>query len=148
MANQTTITSLANIFLSWKLILAAVVIEITIRYVCIGMRPGLRRIHGPFAAGLSDFDRVWSCMKGNQMQYHLRLHEKYGSLVRVGPNHVSVADVSANPLLYGIASKFHKSNFYSLLISRRQLVLLRRRSLSEMKRSTERLRGRLQVRTR
>ena len=42
------------------------------------------------------------------MKYHLKLHEKYGSLVRIGPNHVSFSDASLIPQIYSISSKFHK----------------------------------------
>ena len=42
------------------------------------------------------------------MNYHLKLHEKYGSLVRIGPSHVSFADSSLIPLVYDIKSRFYK----------------------------------------
>ena len=42
------------------------------------------------------------------MDHHLRLHEKYGSLVRVGPNHVSFSDASLIQQVYGITTKFYK----------------------------------------
>ena len=71
-------------------------------------QPGLRNLQGPFLASFSNIDRVWSCAKGLQMNYHLKLHEKYGSLVRIGPNHVSFADCSLIPLVYDIKSKFVK----------------------------------------
>jgi cytochrome P450 len=48
------------------------------------------------------------------MNYHLALHAKYGRLVRVGPNHVSVSDGNAIQQLYSISTKFVKSEFYSL----------------------------------
>lgn len=48
------------------------------------------------------------------MDYHLALHAKYGRLVRVGPNHVSVSDGNAIQQLYSISTKFTKSDFYSL----------------------------------
>lgn len=47
------------------------------------------------------------------MNYHLKLHEQYGPLVRVGPNHVSISDASCIPVLYGINNKFWKSDFYA-----------------------------------
>ena len=34
--------------------------------------------------------------------------------MRVGPNHVSVADASVVPLVYSITTKFYKSDFYRL----------------------------------
>ncbi|GIZ40796.1 hypothetical protein CKM354_000412000 [Cercospora kikuchii] len=46
------------------------------------------------------------------MEYHLQLHKKYGKLVRIGPNHVMFSDAALIPPVYGIGSKFMKSNFY------------------------------------
>lgn len=76
--------------------------------------PGLRRIPGPWHATISDFDRLRSCASGLQMYHHLRLHEKYGPLVRIGPNHVSFADTELIPIVYSIGSRFYKSDFYSI----------------------------------
>lgn len=77
-------------------------------------RAGLRRIPGPFLASISNLDRVWSCLAGEQMNYHLKLHEKYGPLVRIGPRHVSFSDGSLIPMVYGINTRFWKSEFYDM----------------------------------
>ncbi|KAK0257084.1 hypothetical protein LTS09_007989 [Friedmanniomyces endolithicus] len=45
---------------------------------------------------------------GLQMKYHLKLHERYGPLVRIGPKHISFSDSSLIPQIYGITSKFWK----------------------------------------
>ncbi|KAK1021542.1 hypothetical protein LTR33_018430, partial [Friedmanniomyces endolithicus] len=63
---------------------------------------------------MSDADRIWSCATGMQMNYHLKLHERYGSLVRIGPKHISFSDSSLIPQIYGITSKFWKSDFYKM----------------------------------
>jgi cytochrome P450 len=76
--------------------------------------PGLRSIPGPFLASISHLDRIWSLIAGQQMNYHLRLHDKYGPLVRVGPNHVSFSDGSLIPMVYGINTRFWKSRFYDM----------------------------------
>ncbi|KAK5112116.1 hypothetical protein LTR62_004459 [Meristemomyces frigidus] len=81
----------------------------TIRY-----RPGLRSIPGPFLATISNLDRLWSCATGHQMLYHLALHQKYGPLVRVGPHHVSFSAGALIPQIYGVATKFVKSDFYKM----------------------------------
>lgn len=77
-------------------------------------RAGLRSIPGPFLASISNLDRLWSCFTGQQMSYHLRLHEKYGPLVRIGPKHVSFSDGSLIPTVYGISTRFWKSEFYDM----------------------------------
>ena len=77
-------------------------------------RAGLRSIPGPFLASISNLDRLWSCCSGEQMNYHLKLHDKYGPLVRVGPKHVSFSDSSLIPTVYGISTRFWKSEFYDM----------------------------------
>jgi hypothetical protein len=77
-------------------------------------RTGLRDIPGPWLASMSNLDRLISCAKGMQMDYHIRLHEKYGPLVRIGPSHVSISDGSLIPQIYGITSRFYKSDFYAM----------------------------------
>ncbi|KAL2859238.1 cytochrome P450 [Aspergillus pseudodeflectus] len=44
-----------------------------------------------------------------------KVHEKYGPIVRVGPNEVSVADPNMIPVIYGIGSKFTKTPFYDTM---------------------------------
>jgi hypothetical protein len=75
-------------------------------------RPGLRDIPGPWLASFSYLDRLWSCIAGLQMEYHLKLHDIYGPLVRVGPKHVSFSQPSIIPQVYGIGTGFVKSDFY------------------------------------
>jgi hypothetical protein len=43
------------------------------------------------------------------MNHHLRLHEQYGPLVRVGPQRVSFSDATLLTLAYGITTEFHTS---------------------------------------
>lgn len=52
----------------------------------------------------------------------MHLHSKYGSLVRVGPNEVSVSDLAAIKAIYGPGTKFRKSDWYSVWQGHRKLV--------------------------
>lgn len=45
---------------------------------------------------------------GNGPAEYRKLHQQYGPIVRVGPNHVAVSDPSAIPIIYGLGSKFMK----------------------------------------
>ena len=93
--------------------IAAGLTLISIGYmVSIKYRPGLKSIPGPVLASVSDLDRMLSCANGRQMEYHLDLHRRFGPLVRVGPNSVMFSDASLIPQVYGIASKYMKSDFY------------------------------------
>ena len=76
---------------------------IRIRY-----RAGLRQVPGPFFASFLPLDRVLSSARGHQYAHHITLHEKHGSQVRVGPNHVSISNPDAISVIYGISTKFYK----------------------------------------
>lgn len=72
------------------------------------LKPGLRNIPGPL---LAKFTGLWKANMSFQGQAHVvagKLHEKYGNIVRVGPNHVSVSDPTAFPRIYGIRDEFIK----------------------------------------
>lgn len=73
-------------------------------------RAGLRQIPGPVAARFSGLYRASLVYGGKAPYQYRRLHEKYGPIVRVGPNHVSVSDPSAVPQIYGIGSNYLKAS--------------------------------------
>jgi cytochrome P450 len=99
--------------LSWSALLAcSFVLVLFVRLLQIRYRHDLRKIPGPFLASFSNIDRIWSVARKDQMKYHISLHRKYGPLVRVGPNHVSISDSNAIQQIYSISTKFTKSDFY------------------------------------
>jgi len=99
--------------LSWPALLASsFIIILFVRALQSRYRHDLRKLPGPFLASFSNIDRIWSVLREDQMDYHLSLHRKYGRLVRVGPNHVAVSDGNAISQIYGITTKFIKSDFY------------------------------------
>ncbi|UKZ66518.1 uncharacterized protein TrAtP1_007692 [Trichoderma atroviride] len=75
-------------------------------------KPGLRELPGPKIASWTRLWRVWAVLSGNYPVKFRQLHEKHGKLVRVGPNHISVADPAAIPKIYGFNNKYLKSDFY------------------------------------
>ncbi|KAJ5543407.1 cytochrome P450 [Penicillium sp. DV-2018c] len=94
------------------LILVSVLLFIIIQTTITALRPGLRSIPGPFIARFSCLYRPWKISKGNAPDFYLALHEKYGSIVRTGPNTVDISDPKAIPIIYRISSNFLKSPFY------------------------------------
>jgi benzoate 4-monooxygenase len=69
----------------------------------------LRDIPGPFFA---KFTRLWLLLQARQGKRYLSVdeaHKKYGKLVRIQPDHVSVADESAIQDIYGHGNGFLKS---------------------------------------
>ncbi|KAI1083675.1 cytochrome P450 oxidoreductase [Whalleya microplaca] len=75
---------------------------------------GLHRVPGPWLRSVSSLPRIWSVYRGFSHDDDLLLHRKYGSIVRLAPNTLSVSDPSEINTIYGIGTKFIKSSFYSL----------------------------------
>ncbi|KAG8795410.1 hypothetical protein FRC12_014894 [Ceratobasidium sp. 428] len=71
-----------------------------------------RRFSGPWLAGLTN---SWLSRVNNtgERSYVIHaLHEKYGKFVRIGPDHISIADPDALEAVYGHGNGLLKSNFY------------------------------------
>jgi hypothetical protein len=77
-------------------------------FVQIRYKKGLRQLPGPFLASISPLDRILTTASGHQFQDHIRYHERYGSMVRVGPKHISLSNAEHIPTIYGIATKYYK----------------------------------------
>jgi hypothetical protein len=68
----------------------------------------LRHIPGPFWAGITDLYRmnwVWTTRAHLKLQ---QCHERYGKVVRIGPNTVSFSDPVAIPEVYPVRAGLPK----------------------------------------
>ncbi|KAL1967106.1 hypothetical protein VTN77DRAFT_3630 [Rasamsonia byssochlamydoides] len=73
---------------------------------------GIHHLPGPRLAAYTDLWRLWVVWRRRPEQVHIALHEKYGSLVRLGPKAVSISDPEAIKTIYALNSGFVKSDFY------------------------------------
>jgi len=74
-------------------------------------------IPGPWIAKLS---YVWLARKaalGNRSGEVHELHRKYGKLVRIAPNHISIAEPEALYIIYAHVNGGSKSDFYDVFVS-------------------------------
>lgn len=73
----------------------------------------LAQYPGPFLASLTDLWQVYQYTTLRQ-PYHLTdLHERYGPIVRYGPDKISVTDESAIPIIYQKGARMMpKTEFY------------------------------------
>ncbi|CAE6539806.1 unnamed protein product, partial [Rhizoctonia solani] len=80
---------------------------------------GLRRstIAGPKLAALSNAWLAHVTSRGDRSQAVHELHRKYGKLVRIAPNHVSVADPKALVVIYAHGNGTLKTEFYDAFVS-------------------------------
>ncbi|KAI4845223.1 cytochrome P450 [Aureobasidium sp. EXF-8845] len=87
----------------------------------------LASVPGPFWASLT---RLWitkHSWDGDMHRTMIALHEKHGSIVRNGPNEVSIADLSAIKTIYGAGTRFRKSDWYSVWQGHRKFDLFAER---------------------
>ncbi|KAF8173778.1 cytochrome P450 oxidoreductase [Mycena galopus ATCC 62051] len=77
-------------------------------------RPHLSSIPGPPLAAYTGLWRLHDVWKGDAHHTAISLHKKYGPLVRIGPNHVSVDDLAEAQTIYDTKQTFIKSAFYPL----------------------------------
>ncbi|KAL8766518.1 MAG: hypothetical protein Q9209_006734 [Squamulea sp. 1 TL-2023] len=75
----------------------------------------LSHVPGPFLASLTNLVRLRWVLTRKAHHIHIDLHEKYGPLVRIGPNTVSVGDPREIRQIYGLTGEFVKSGFYPVL---------------------------------
>jgi benzoate 4-monooxygenase len=69
----------------------------------------LRKIPSPFPAQFSDLWLLSVCRRGKRYLVVDQVHKKLGPVVRIQPNHVSIADDEAIPIIYGHGNGFLKS---------------------------------------
>ena len=60
----------------------------------------IRDIPGPLLAAFSNLWLLYQCRRGRRYLAVDEAHKKYGPLVRIQPDHVSIADPSAIPVVY------------------------------------------------
>lgn len=92
--------------ISMWLLIAILVYLLFIRYLT-----GLRHIPGPFIASFSNWWKIKAAWQEQMPQRNIALHKKYGSLVRIGPNMISVDDPAAMNMIYGFKPIYQKASF-------------------------------------
>lgn len=98
-----TISSLLQEF--WPLIFPSVIVAYFLRNK---YGYGIHRYPGPFLAGFTDLWRFVDVYGRRSEKTFIELHEKYGDVVRIGPNVLSFADPKALKTIYGLNKGFKK----------------------------------------
>jgi len=89
----------------WSLV-ALVVLYYAVPYL---QRKELRSIPGPLAASFSNLWLLLQCRQGKRFLSVDAAHKKYGPMVRIQPDHVSVANADAIHAIYGHGNGFLKA---------------------------------------
>lgn len=97
----------------------------------------IRGIPGPFPAQFTNLWLMLQCRRGRRFLAVDAAHKKYGKLVRIQPDHVSVADDQAINAIYGHGNGFLKAEYYDAFVSiKRGLFNTRDRAEHSRKRKT------------
>lgn len=75
----------------------------------------LRHVPGPFPAKITELWRTRRYMLGNWHQDILDLHNRYGPIVRISPNEVSIVDKNALVSVFGHGKGTRKVSFMSII---------------------------------
>jgi hypothetical protein len=94
--------------LQWLALCGVVVLVYDVTRRILG---NLSRIPGPVAGRLSSLYRIWILLDGRGPINYAALHEKYGPVVRTGPNHVSLSDSTLIPVVYDFKNLYLKVCF-------------------------------------
>ncbi|KAL4748888.1 hypothetical protein BDW72DRAFT_214426 [Aspergillus terricola var. indicus] len=75
----------------------------------------LKHIDGPWRMRLSKFAHVWKQARYRNFEVLDALHERYGDVVRTGPNEVTVFGTEAYYKVYGKESRCTRAAYYDIL---------------------------------
>ncbi|KAJ5691997.1 hypothetical protein N7462_001420 [Penicillium macrosclerotiorum] len=74
----------------------------------------LRRVPGPTSFALTGARLSFEDYRGTRTRKIFSLHQKYGPVVRVGPNEISFNSLSSLRAIYGAGSGFERTEFYKM----------------------------------
>lgn len=98
--------AILSLFLSPWTLFGAAILFFAIPYFT--TYKSLRVIPAPFGAAFSNLWLLLQCRQGKRYLAVDEAHKKYGKLVRIQPDHVSVADADAINTIYGHGNGFLK----------------------------------------
>lgn len=108
--------SLSQTLLSISLSLCALALS-TVYYRILSPRHPLHHIPGPFIARSTQLWLFQRLYNGRPRVDQHDLHQKFGPVVRIGPNEVSIADTASIGIIYGAKQPWLKGKSYSFTAS-------------------------------
>ncbi|PVH91595.1 cytochrome P450 oxidoreductase [Periconia macrospinosa] len=90
----------------------AVILPLLTHVLFTRYRKHLSNIPGPFLASFSNLWKIKAVYYGEMHKENVKVHQRYGPVVRIGPNHVSFASPEALKTIYTERPTFPKSDFY------------------------------------
>ncbi|KAI1097656.1 cytochrome P450 [Jackrogersella minutella] len=106
----------------WGLVVGCIALVAYYLYPYLITYSHLRDIPAPFPAQFTNLWLLYTARRGKRHCMVDEVHKKLGPLVRIQPNHISVADDDAIQVIYGHGNGFLKSEFYDAFVSIRRGV--------------------------
>ncbi|KAK7993614.1 hypothetical protein PG989_006995 [Apiospora arundinis] len=75
-------------------------------------RGGLNAIPGPVSASFCNLWKILAVYQNDMPRRNIQVHQKYGPVVRIGPNQVSFSTSEALHTIHGSRQAYPKSDFY------------------------------------
>ena len=69
----------------------------------------LRNVPAPFPASFTNLWLMYQCRRGRRYKAVDEAHKRLGKVVRIQPNHISIADPDAIQIIYGHGNGFLKA---------------------------------------
>ncbi|KAJ4327134.1 hypothetical protein N0V84_002396 [Fusarium piperis] len=104
----------------WALPIGVAVLVSTYLYTYFVTYSDLRGIPAPFPAQFSNLWLLYMTRRGKRYIVMDKLHKELGPVIRIQPNHASIADDAAIPIIYGHGNGFLKSEYYDAFVSIRR----------------------------
>lgn len=76
----------------------------------------LRQFPGPWAAGITKLWHVWQCRHGQNYLVIEELRQRYGPIIRTGPEELTIIDPAVPPTVDGPGSTCTKAVWYDFLL--------------------------------
>ncbi|KUJ14623.1 cytochrome P450 [Mollisia scopiformis] len=108
--------SVLNLLVSWLPLSIPVLLLVYYVLPFLTTFLSLSRVPGPFSAKFSNIWLGFSARNGGKFAAVDWAHRKYGKVVRVGYNHVSIADERALQVVYAHGNGFLKDTFYEAFV--------------------------------
>jgi hypothetical protein len=104
---------------NWQVVLAVtLVIAIVNNYIIYPFYTSpLANVPGPKLNAMTKWYQVYIDFTKKRTLYIHSLHEKYGPVVRIGPNELSFTGEEPMKVIYGAGTSFYKPHFYDLFIA-------------------------------
>ena len=98
---------------AYLFIICSIIVALVIAVYRLFIHP-LRKIPGPWYYAISSWQLYYNDLIGDTSRNIHKLHASYGSVIRIGPDHVIFNSLTALKTIYGVGSRSNRTAFYKI----------------------------------